>query len=163
MILIGSHGRLDNIDDEGRFIKDEAFEYQGKEVLTRAGTSARGLLKSWVQLRIQDERCRKMLEKIEVMQQPAGFCDGIIAKWRIESTAEFHAQSLHMRDLNSAYLSSSGRQAMFLSQQVACWVGGKMTPPFRSHRHCLSSLGSSKQSERGIEERIEEQGRRGRS
>ena len=51
-----------------------------------AGTSARGLLKSWVQLRMQDARCRQMLEKIEVMQQPAGFCDGIIAKWRIEST-----------------------------------------------------------------------------
>ena len=47
LIRIGPHGRLDNIDDEGRFIKDEAFEYQGKEVLWKAGTSARGLLKSW--------------------------------------------------------------------------------------------------------------------
>jgi hypothetical protein len=52
MVLLGSHGRLDNLSDEGTFLKDEAFVWRGKEVVRRAGSSARGLLSSWVQLRI---------------------------------------------------------------------------------------------------------------
>jgi hypothetical protein len=42
LILVGVHGR------EGRFIKDEESEYAGKPVFREAGTSARGLLRSWV-------------------------------------------------------------------------------------------------------------------
>jgi hypothetical protein len=52
LVLLGSHGRLDNLSDEGTFLKDEAFVWRGKEVVRRAGSSARGLLSSWVQLRI---------------------------------------------------------------------------------------------------------------
>ena len=52
LVLLGSHGRLDNLSDEGTFLKDEAFVWRGKEVVRSAGSSARGLLSSWVQLRI---------------------------------------------------------------------------------------------------------------
>jgi len=52
LVLIGAHGCLDNIDDDGNFIRDEAFIWRGKEVLRKAGTSARGLLAAWVKLRI---------------------------------------------------------------------------------------------------------------
>ena len=51
LILIGKHARLSNIDDNGRFIRTEAFEFCGTPVLRKAGSSARGLLKSWVELR----------------------------------------------------------------------------------------------------------------
>ena len=52
LVLLGSHGRLDNLSDEGNFIKDEAFIWQGKQVVRRAGSSARGLLSAWVSMRI---------------------------------------------------------------------------------------------------------------
>ncbi len=44
LILIGKHARLSNLDDDGRFIRTEAFEFCGTPVLRKAGTSARGLL-----------------------------------------------------------------------------------------------------------------------
>ena len=111
LILIGPHARLSNIGDDGRFIKDEQFEFLGKPRLRKAGASARGLMKSWVALRKNNPEAKKMLEYIDVMQQPAGFSDSIIAHWRIESLAAEHPQSLHVRDLNSSYLSPSARQA----------------------------------------------------
>ena len=59
LILIGKHARLSNIDDNGLFIRTEAFESCGVPVLRTAGTSARGLLKSWVELRktVTKETC----------------------------------------------------------------------------------------------------------
>ena len=51
LILIGVHARLSNIDDNGYWIHDEAFEYKGQPVLRKAGTWAHGALKGWVELR----------------------------------------------------------------------------------------------------------------
>ncbi len=127
LILIGVHARLSNIGDDGKWVKDEVFEYKGKPHLRKAGTSARGVMKSWVALRKNNPKAKEMLEKIEVMQQPSGFQDAIISKWRIEQQAEEYPQGFHVRDLNASYLSGSARQAAFLSQQIAGWIAGKMT------------------------------------
>ena len=70
LILAGAHGRLSNIDDDGNFIRDEAFALKGKEVLRKAGSSARGLMRPWVKLRRESEDARKMLEHIEVVTPP---------------------------------------------------------------------------------------------
>ena len=127
LVLIGTHGRLSNLDDEGRFIKTECFEFQGKPVVRRAGTSARGLLRSWVKLRRENEDVRRMLEKVEVMQQPAGFSDSIIAKWRIEQMCVENVGVLHSRDLCGSYLSETSRKASFLSHEICHWIAGKLS------------------------------------
>ena len=129
LILIGAHARLSNIDENGRFIKDEAFEYAGTPVFRKAGTSARGLLRSWVKLRNTNPKAREWLEYIDVMQQPSGFQDSIISTWRIEREASLskYPQSLHSRDLNASYLSDSARQASFLSHEIGHFIGGKVT------------------------------------
>ena len=127
LILIGVHARLSNIDDNGFFIKDEHFEFLGKPIKRIAGTSARGLLKSWVALRKSSKEAKEMIDYIDIMQQPAGFSDTIIAVWRIESAAAEYPQSLHVRDLNASYLSDHSRQASMLSHSVMGWIGGKMT------------------------------------
>ena len=126
LILVGAHGRLSNIDDNHCFIKDEAFEYQGKPVLRKAGTSARALLKNWVKLRRENPVAREMLKKVEIMQQPSGFQDSIISKWRIEAMSE-GGQRLTSRDLNASYLSESARKASYLSHEVCHFEGGKIT------------------------------------
>ena len=81
LFLIGVHARLSNINDDGFWIEDEAFEYKGQPVLRKAGTWAHGALKGWVELRKNKPVARDMLKEIEVMQQPAGFQDTIISKW----------------------------------------------------------------------------------
>ena len=73
VVLIGAHARLSNIDDQGFFIEDELFVYQGKETHRKAQTSAKGLMKKMVQLRRDSAQVRKYLEVIEVYQQPSGF------------------------------------------------------------------------------------------
>ena len=127
LILIGQHARLSNIDDNGCFIKDEHFEFLSRPVKRTKGQSARGLLRSWVALRNSSPEAKAMIDYIDIMQQPAGFSDSIIAKWRIEAMAVEHPQSLHVRDLNASYLSDYARQASYLSHAVMGWIGGKMT------------------------------------
>ena len=61
------------------------------------------------------------------MQQPSGFQDSIISKWRIEGQASQYVQKLHSRDLNASYLSSSARMASFLSHEVNRFLAGKIT------------------------------------
>lgn len=57
IVLIGSHGRLSNIDSNGNFIEDECFTWRGKPTVRRAGTSARGLLAGWVKMRTSIISC----------------------------------------------------------------------------------------------------------
>ena len=127
LILVGTHARLSNIDCDGNFIHDEAFEYKGKPVLRKAGTSARNLLRAWRELRDSSLETAAMIGRLDVMQQPAGFSDSIIAVWRLEVQQKRYPQTLHVRDLNASYLSSDARKASYLSHQVPGWIGGKMT------------------------------------
>jgi hypothetical protein len=68
-----------------------------------------------------------MLEKIEIMQQSAGFSDSIIAKWRIEAQVDCFPYVFHSRDLCASYLSETARKASCLSQEVCHWIGGKLS------------------------------------
>jgi hypothetical protein len=127
LILIGSHARLSNITNEGKIIHDEAFVVDGKEVFRKAGTSARGLLKAWVDLRNQSAEVREWLKEIEVYQQPAGFMDSIIYRWRTEAQMLHWPQAVHVRDLFAAALTDNARKIGVLAHQVPAWIGGKMT------------------------------------
>jgi hypothetical protein len=118
---------LSNIDDEGRFIKDEAFVFKGKEVMRRAGSSARGLLKQWVKLRQESAEVRTMLESIDVYQQPSGFTDSVIMAWVLEAQSERVPQAIHQRDLFAAALSEPAKRMSYLCHQLQAWIGGKMT------------------------------------
>ena len=84
LILIGRHGRLSNIDDQGMFLRDDAFEVNGVPVFHKGGSSARGLLSGWVKLRRECPEARKMLETVSIFQQPSGFQDAILSTWRIQ-------------------------------------------------------------------------------
>ena len=78
LVIPGAHANLSNISDEHTIIEDEAFVYEGIERIRKAGQKVSSLMCSWVELRHQNPEVRKMLEKIEVYQQPSGFVDNII-------------------------------------------------------------------------------------
>jgi len=109
LILVGTHARLSNIDDNGCFIADENFVWRGKEVVRRAGSSARGLLKAWVELRRSSQAVRGMLKKIDVYQQPSGFSDAIVTSWIVAEGAKHVPVAIHQRDLFAGGLSESVR------------------------------------------------------
>ena len=51
LIVAGVRCRLDNIDDEGRWVEDERFCVGGEETVRQKGHSARGAMSGWVKLR----------------------------------------------------------------------------------------------------------------
>ena len=127
IILSGSHARLHNLDDNGCFLADEAFVVKGKPVLRKAGSNSRGLLKAWVELRRTSAEARRMLEDVDVYQQPAGFADSVVTSWITERSSEVHVQAIHQRDLFAGALSEAAKRASWLGHQATTWVAGKMT------------------------------------
>ena len=124
LIFPGTHGRLDNLDEEGRFIKDEVFWYAGKRVEHRAGASGRGLMKGFVDLR---KKQPGLFKDLIVMQQPAAFLDGVLHKWVLEDQAKL-GSSLFQRDSLATTMSKQALEKMGLAWQLQAIVAGKMTP-----------------------------------
>jgi len=127
LVLIGAHARLSNISDDETWIADEQFVSHGREVVRKAGTWTRGILRSWVKLRRESAEVREMLTRVMVLQQPAGFVDGVIMKWLIEDLAERFPLMVHQRDMFEAGLNENAQKASFLAHSVMSYVAGKMT------------------------------------
>ena len=129
LVMPGAHGRLSNIDAEGKFINDEVFQLKTKTVVRKKGESAGALMKSWRQLRDSgDEKVKGYLNEVEVMQQPAGFCDSVIVSWICEMrTREGYAQMIVLRDMFAGGLSASVQRVSVLCNQLRSYIAGKMT------------------------------------
>ena len=62
------------------------------------------------------------------MQQPAGFCDGVIVAWISEMRyLEGYTRLITVRDLFAGALSHTAKKASYLCSSLRAWVGGKMT------------------------------------
>ena len=70
---------------------------------------------------------RKMLEKIEVYQQPAGFVDNVVFSWMSKNQAKTCVGSVEQRDLFASPLSENGKAVSFLSHQIQTFIAGKMS------------------------------------
>ena len=130
LVAPGAHGRLSNIDEAGNFIKDEIFEVRGKQKVRKAGTSAGNLMLSWRKLRDGgDPEVRSFFKDIEVMQQPAAFCDGVIISWIAEMRKnEGYSRVISVRDMFAGGLSQSAKRMSIVTSQLLSFIAGKMTP-----------------------------------
>ena len=106
-------------------IQDEAFVNAGKEVLRKKGTSARGLLKAWVDLMSKSDEVKEWLKEVEIYQQPADFMDSIIYRWRTEAQMMEWPQATHVRDLFASCLTDEAKKLGALAHQVPAWIGGE--------------------------------------
>ena len=127
LVLPGAHACLSNISDDHRIIEDEAFVYGGKEWVRPAGSPVPKLMRAWVILRRENPEVRKMLEKIEVYQQPAGFVDNVVFSWMSKNQAKTCVGSVEQRDLFASPLSENGKAVSFLSHQIQTFIAGKMS------------------------------------
>ena len=122
--------RDSNIDKGGFFIEDETFVVKNKTVLRRKGESAGVLMKSWRDLRDgDDEDVRRWLSRVEVMQQPAAFADGVITSWICEMRLKHEGliTQVCVRDLFAGGLSASIQRMSYMTNQLRTYVAGKMT------------------------------------
>ena len=125
MIVHGSHARLDNIDDEGKWIETEQF-YLGETLVTHtAGESARGCLASYVALRKEKP---ELFKDVIVYSAPAANETTITEVWQTQDLQKRVGQTIHQRDMYSAGLAGDSRKAHQLCQSLSTWIAGKMTP-----------------------------------
>ena len=78
LIVPGQHARLDNIDDNGRWVEDETVSYLGEMKVHRKGESARRALEQWVKIRRDHPH---LLEHYDVYSQPSSNQDNVIMSW----------------------------------------------------------------------------------
>ena len=130
LVVPGTHARLSNIDEDGLLIEDEVFMVKGKQKVRKARTSAGILMRSWRKLRDEgDEEVRALLRDIEVMQQPAAFCDGVIIAWIAEMRMkEGYSRVISVRDMFAGGLSESCKRMSIVCGQLLSFIMGKMTP-----------------------------------
>ena len=130
LVLPGAHARFSNISPEGLFIEDDIYMVKRNQKVRKAGTSAGKLMLSWRNLRDEgDEEMKEFFNEIEVMQQPAAFCDGVIIAWIAEMRKkEGYDQFISVRDMFAGGLGASCKRMSAACGQLLTFIGGKMTP-----------------------------------
>ena len=80
LIIHGTvHARLEDIDSEGRWVRDHQFNFKGRLIKRVKGQSTRGLMRNWVKLR--NELGFEQFLRLRVWCQPAAWADEIISCW----------------------------------------------------------------------------------
>ena len=125
LIVPGVHARLSDICASGNFIPDEQFEVAGKITIRKKGTSVKGLMKKWVELR---SKCPEMFVGFSIVQQPAAVTDGAVQHWRIRELSAQYGRSIWQRDTLATHMTSEAYQSMSLGWMLQSLILGKMTP-----------------------------------
>ena len=125
IVVAGKHCRLDNIGEDGKFIRSERFWYEGKETVHTAGQPAGALARSWRTLR---QSRPDLFEAVKIYQQPAAVVDSIIQAWMVEELGERYPSSLCQRDMLGSYRCLSSVEAMQVVNMLDSAIAGKMTP-----------------------------------
>ena len=119
-----------NLNEAGVFVEDEVFEVKKKHKVRKKGTAAGNLMLTWRQLTDEgDEEVKEWFKSIEVMQQPAAFCDGVIVAWIAEMRKnEGYASMIVVRDMFAGGLGASCVRMSILTSQLRTYIAGEMAP-----------------------------------
>ena len=128
LVLPGCHARLSNISEDGTWIEDEVFKAKGKHVVRKQGQPVGNIMKSWRSMMSSgDPEVLAWLSEVEVMQQPAGYCDGIIVAWIQQMRYhEGYTRLITVRDLFAGALSDTAGRSSVLCSSLRAWIAGKM-------------------------------------
>ena len=127
--LAGTHLDFENVDSDRRWIREQVFEYNGREFRYQAGEKLPPALgKGLLEIR---ENVPELWEKahkagIRFYQQPAGFEDAVITYWKLEKQAQLYPCSIAVRDLFGGGLAESTRDAQQAIGQIPAFILGKM-------------------------------------
>ena len=97
VIVWGTHARLNNISEDGRWVKTERFKVGNKKVVRIAGRKVGAIMQSWRELR---SKSPELFEGITLMQQPAAVMDNILNNWVLEEHGMKYPVSIWQRDLS---------------------------------------------------------------
>ena len=123
LIFPGSHASLDQLDHDGKYIKDVSFQVGEKITEHKKGSKCRGL--QWAVKMRNDHP--ELMSRIDIMQQPSSNCDAIILSWIIQQQINREPASLFIRDCFSAAFAHEVKSVQFLGNQASTEILGKLT------------------------------------
>ena len=130
VIFPGAHFRASNVSKDRCWIEDDVYYVNGVRKVCQAGMPIPANIGSSL-LDFRDQHPEQWEEMINLgfrfYQQPAGFEDAIITKWKVREQLKTHGQTICLRDLFGGALAESSRDGMFLCTQLAAWVRSKIT------------------------------------
>jgi hypothetical protein len=124
LVVHGVHARLNNISEDGKWLKSESFIYKNKLVERKEGQSVGNIMSPWRKLR---QTHPDLFKSVTVMAQPASNVDSVIMSWAVEEQSEDFPCSVFQRDCFAAAFSEPVSHALFLGQQLQCTIAAKMT------------------------------------
>ena len=127
LIFPGSHASLDQLDDDGKCIKDVVFQV-GDRITTHQKESKCRVLQRAVKMRKEHP---DLISKTDIMTQPASNCDAILLSWIVQQQINRAPASLFIRDCFSASFADEVRSVQFLGNQVPAKILGKLTQRFQ--------------------------------
>ena len=127
LIVGGKHARLSNISAAGRWIADEVFWVAGERVHHKKNRHVGRTLEEWRAIR-DNPKTAHLLQRVEVMAQPAAVTDSVIFTWVAESQAAEFGACLWTRDTcGGAGGGEACKTAMFCAGQIPNYIAAKMT------------------------------------
>ncbi len=117
-------GKLSNISDDHKFIKDEFFIVAGKPVERKAGQSAGKLFHTYVELR---KKKPELFVGLDYYIQPAGNVDTIIYTWQEEVYSSRLPGGVRQKDLFAGGLTPHAKLATALASELEAYIAGQMT------------------------------------
>ena len=122
-IVSGQYAELDNIDDKGKWIEDEPFNYLGDIKLHRKGESARRALEQWVKIKRDHPH---LLEHYNVYSQPSSNRDNIIMSWIIAKQGRMYPISIYQKDCFVVSFSHDIYKKVYVTHQLQSIIPPKM-------------------------------------
>ena len=111
-----THCRMENIDQDGRWIQSFSYEIDGEVQEFKAGTSCHGVLNSWRKARDQNP---SQLERFRVWGQPAAWTDEIICMFLSDYVKEMFPDGvLQLVDCLGSQWSERTLARTWLNQQM---------------------------------------------
>jgi hypothetical protein len=133
--------RLEDISDDGKWLRDVEFKASGKVIKRSAGESARGAMRQWVALRQQLGWAR--LQSLRVWTQAAAWADEVISVWISDLVSEYLHQSINVVDCFSGQWTENCLWTSWLNQQFQIPNGPDTTPILQLADTCCIAVGKT--------------------
>ncbi|CAE7232296.1 unnamed protein product [Symbiodinium sp. CCMP2592] len=126
LVTYGKHCRLENISQEGTWIKSECFQVGSQTVRRRAGQRVPGqVMRTWRKLR--QTQPHLFDGSVRVWCQPAAVVDSVIYRWQLELESEEHSQAVQLVDMFGGAWTTESMHAAALLQRAQTGIAAGCT------------------------------------
>ena len=127
LVVVGTHARLEWIDEEGCWLVDHSFDYGGQRVVRKRGEKVGQIMASWRQLRTDAPELFRD-RRVKVWQSPTAFVDSVIFSWQQDEESARFEPLIRVVDSLSTHWSQQALERNWLTQTIQGSVPAGCTP-----------------------------------